>query len=287
MKDHNIHSKAMLVHLNIRQWSARKSDKRAAQDVVSNHNATTTKASFYKPLVEGPELEAIRKIATRARDEHYRRTLPWSDNGPRILSTLGFMDYMAAMNALGDEYQAAVDAFAHSYPLMRQEAKRALGTLFVENDYPMVSDITGKFSWKIGVTALPRGDDFRCDLGDEEVQRIRSEIESNTTDTLQESLAEAFDRVAKVVEAFIDRLANPDTTFRNSLVSNARDLAEVLPSLNFAGDPRLAQITEDLRTKLCGYEPDDLRKDKAARRQAYEDAMAMHKDLINFFGGAQ
>lgn len=283
----DIHGKAMLINLNIRQWSARRADKRAANEVASNHGAKTNKATFYKPLVEGGELEAIKVSAGQARTEHYRRTLPWSDNGPRILSNVGYLDYMQAISQLKGQFQKAVGEFVQSYPLLRQEAKRNLGTLFNEVDYPDVSQIAEKFSFDVSVLPLPKGDDFRCDLGTEEIDRIRQEIEANTRGALHESMLEAYNRVALAVEAYIDRLADPKTVFRDSLVQNARDLAAILPSLNIAGDPQLAAIAERLRTRLCVYEPDDLRKDPDARRQAYNEAMEMHKGLLDFFGGVQ
>lgn len=283
----DIHGRAMLINLNICQWAARKSDKRVANEAVSQHGASTSKASFYKPLVEGGELDAIKIAAGKARTMHYHRTLPWSDNGPRILSNVGYLDYMQELGNLKTEFESAVASFVAQYPLLRQEAKRTLGTLFVDADYPDVSAIRDKFRFEVKVLPLPKGDDFRCDLGTEEVERIRKDIEANARNAVQESMDEAFDRVAKVVESYIDRLRDPKTVFRDSLVENARALADVLPSLNFTGDPRLDAVTVKLRDGLCAYEPDDLRKDPLARRKAYDHAMEMHKDLIGFFGGGQ
>lgn len=285
MNTNGIHGKAMLVTLNISQWFARKIDKRAAAEVAANHKAESNKGSFYKSLVEGDSLEAIKQLATRARAAHYRRTLPWSDSGPRILSNLGYLDYMQEMAGYRQQFEKLVAQFVAEYPLLRQEAKRLLGGLFDDSDYPDLQSVVRKFSFVTNVTPLPMADDFRCDLGTEEVDRIRAEIQSNTDAAVKESVADAYDRVAKIVEAYIDRLANPDTTFRDSLVQNARDLAEVLPSLNFTGDPKLEEISKRLVDKLCVHEPDTLRHNKDTRRKAYEEAMEMHKDLIGFFGG--
>lgn len=287
MNLNDIHGRAMLINLNICQWAARKSDKRAANETAAKHGASTGKASFYKPLVEGGELEAIKVAAGKARTLHYHRTLPWSDNGPRILSNVGYLDYMQAMAQLKAEFEHAVAEFVSQYPLLRQEARRTLGTLFVEADYPDVASIRDKFRFEIKVLPLPKGDDFRCDLGTEEMERIRQDIEANTRGAVQDSMTEAFDRVAKIVETYIDRLRDPKTVFRDSMVENARALADVLPSLNFTGDARLDATIASLRDGLCVYEPDDLRKDPLARRKAYDHAMDMHKDLINFFGGGQ
>lgn len=287
MNTNGIHGKAMLVTLNITQWSARKTDKKATADVKVSHQVQSDKGAYYKSLIEGGKLEEIRKVATEARTEHYRRTLPWYDNGPRILSALGYLNYMEAMRVHRARFDQLVNEFEQEYPLKRQEAKRLLGTLFDEAEYLPVPVVRAKFSFGINVTPLPMGDDFRCDLGTEEIGRIRQEIEANTQAAAKEAILDAFDQVAKVVEAFMDRLAKPDTKFRDSLVDNARQLADLLPSLNFIGDPQLTALTKQLQDKLCVHEPDTLRHDPLARRQAYDHAVAMHKDLINFFGGAQ
>lgn len=281
-----IHGNAMLINLNISQWFARATDKKAAAEVAANHKATSDKGAYYKSLVEGDSLEAIKQLVTRARAVHYRRTLPWSDNGPRILSNLGYIDYMQEMAGLKAEFEVKVMQFIGEYPQLRKDARQKLGSLFDDSQYPDVPTVAQKFSFNIGVTPLPMGDDFRCDLGSEEVSRIRADIEANTQAAVKSSMMEAYDRVAKVVEAFIDRLSKPDTKFRDSLVENARDLAAVLPSLNITGDTKLDELTKRLASSLCTHEPDTLRHDKTARRKAFDEAMDMNKELVAFFGGA-
>ena len=284
---HDVHARAMLVHLNVSQWSARKIDKKAAQQIATVNNSASTSGAYYKSLVEGDTLNDIKTLVTQARAAHYRRTLPWSDSGPRVLSNLGYMDYIQEMAEFGNKFDVLVDAFLREYPLLRQEARRLLGSLFNEDDYPDLQAVAAKFDFRTNVMPLPIGDDFRCDLGSEEVERIRAEITASTNDAMGHAVAEAYDRVTKVVEAFMDRLANPDTIFRDSLVDNARDLAEVLPALNITGDPQLAELCETLRAKLCAHDAETLRHNKTTRRETYEAAMDIHKDLLNFFGGAQ
>lgn len=281
-----IHARAMLVNLNIGQWSARKIDKKAAADVAAVNNVTSNRGAYYKSLVEGDCLERISKLVTQARAEHYRRTLPWSDNGPRVLSNLGYMDYMQAMSAYGQKFDALVLEFVNEYPFLRAEAQVKLGTLFSLSDYPALAHVADKFSFKTSVCPLPMGDDFRCDLGSEEVERIRAEITATTMDTATLAMKEAYGRVKEVVEKFVDRLALPDTVFKASMVDNARDLAEILPTLNFTGDPALTEITERLKSQLCVYEVGDLRSNVEVRREAYNHAVAIKDDLMGYFSGA-
>lgn len=280
-----VHGKAMLVTLSISQWSARRIDKRASADVAKANNVESNKGTYYKSLVEGGSLEAIKKLAIEARAEHYRRTLPWSDAGPRVLSSLGYFDYMAAMHQFGAKFDKLVDAFVSDYPLLRQEASRLLGDLFDDGEYPNLNMVASKFRFITAVSPLPIGDDFRCDLGSEEVARIRDEITAQSGAATAAAMRDAYQRVADVVERFIDRLASPETVFKNTLVTNARDLADILPSLNLTGDPALTAIAAKIKDQLCAHEPDQLRNDAASRRAAYEAAMRVQSDLMGVFSG--
>uniref|UniRef100_A0A6M3M9J8 DUF3150 domain-containing protein n=1 Tax=viral metagenome TaxID=1070528 RepID=A0A6M3M9J8_9ZZZZ len=282
-----IHGRVMLVELSISQWSARKIDRKAADQVAQSNNVESRSGTYYKSLIEGGPLEAIKKLATKARQAHWHRTLPWSDAGPRVLSNLAYMEYMQEMATFGAEFDKLVAEFVSEYPLMRQEASRLLGNLFNDADYPDLQRVADKFSFRTNVMPLPIGDDFRCDIGTEEVDRIRAEITATTEASMQVAVRDAYDRVTKVVESYVDRLAGPETVFRDSLVENARQLADILPALNVTNDPRLAAIAAQLKDKLCAHEPEALRHNKTTRRETFEAAMDIQKDLMNFFGGAQ
>lgn len=282
----NIHSHAMLVNLSISVWTARKLDRKASAEIKASHGLQTDSGAYYKSLVEGGDLAEIKTLAGKIRAEHYRRTLPWLDDGPRVLSNLGYLEYMQVMRDYTDKFDTLVERFMQSYPLLRQEAQRLLGTLFDDDDYPTLTALHHKFALNLGVMPIPAGDDFRCDIGDAEVQRIRTEIEGATKAAVQQSLRDAFERVVKIADCYIDRLADTETVFRDSLVENARDLASLLPSLNFTQDPKLAEVHQQLVDKLCKFTPDTLRSDPLARKETYQAAVAMRKDLLDFFGGA-
>ena len=280
----DISSKAMLADLRISRWTARKTDKKASAEVAKNNNVQTNSGRYYKSLIEGDALTAINKVADAARAYHYRMTLPWSDAGPRVLSSLAYFDYMQTMQDFGVQFDAAVNALVQDYPLYRQEAKRLLGNLFDDADYPMPSQIPDLFGLRVRVSPLPMANDFRVELGDDVTEAVRAEIEQHTRETVQQSVNDAYQRIRKVVSAYVDRLSDPNNRFRDSLVENARDLVEVLPALNFTGDPQLTAFADELRDRLTQYEPDDLRNDPAARTKAATAARDIDARLAGLFG---
>jgi hypothetical protein len=78
--------KAMLIDLNVSRWSGTKTDPKASKQLVKDSNAEEGSATVSKRIV--PK-EAFADIVTayNVLDKHVKRhTLPWSDNGQRIMT---------------------------------------------------------------------------------------------------------------------------------------------------------------------------------------------------------
>lgn len=290
----NIHSSAMLANLRISQWTARKIDKRVADEVAVAHKVKSTVGAYYKSVLpttdangEKTAIEKLKSLVGLIRTYHYRMTLPWLDNGARVLSSLAYMEYMQQMQAFRVQFEDVVTSFVYDYPYEREEAKLRLGTLFNEDDYPPVDRVANRFAFALDILPIPTGADFRCDIGDEEAELVRKEIETSTLATVQASIADVYKRVAAVVGAFDEKLKFEDTRFEKSLITNAEALADLLPKLNFTGDPMLTSIGEDLKAKLCAHTADELRNDMTARRKTHAAALDINKDLAAFFGSYQ
>ena len=290
----NIHSTAMLANLRISQWTARKIDKRVAGEVAKNHNVQASVGAYYKSVLpttdangERTAIERIKKLVGEARTYHYKMTLPWLDSGARVLSSAAYFDYMQVMQEFKQRFEEVVNDFVYDYPFEREEAKIRVGTLFNEDDYPPLDRVADRFGFMLDILPIPMGADFRCDIGNDEADKIRAEIEKSTLATVQSSIADVYKRIAAVAEAFTDKLQFEDTRFEKSLVTNASDLADLLPKLNFTGDPALTALGTALKEKLCVYGADELRNNMAARRETYAAALDMKKDMAAFFGSYQ
>lgn len=287
----NIHSSAMLANLRISQWTARKIDKKVAGEVAKTHGVQANVGAYYKSVLpttdangERTSIEQIKKLVGEARTYHYKMTLPWLDSGARVLSAAAYIDYMQVMQQFRTQFEDAVTKFVYDYPFEREEAKIRLGTLFNDDDYPPLDRVAERFGFALDILPIPMGSDFRCDIGDDEAEKIKADIEKATLATVQSAIADVYKRIAGVVEAFAVKLQFEDTRFEKSLVTNAEDLVNLLPKLNFTGDPALTAIGTALKNKLCLYGADELRNNMAARRETYAAALEVKKDLAAFFG---
>lgn len=281
----DIHGSVMLVELNVSQWTARKQDKRISNAVAASNNVDEGVGTYYKSLLDPEVLRTIQKHVRRAKTYYYEKTLPWSDEGPRVLPTSLYFDFMEVMSNYREEFEQLVNGFLTDYPYHREESKRFLGNLFSENDYPEPDQLAHKFGFHLRLLPLPKGEDFRCDLGAEEVDKVKAQIEQQTTTALQESVRAAYQRVFEVAARYADRLSDPKNIFRDSMVEGARDLADILPALNFTGDPELERLTNILREKLAAHEPEQLRGDTVLREQTAAAAKNVVSDIESIFGG--
>lgn len=282
----NIHAKAMLVELRVSQWTGRKIDRRATEQVAQMNGIDVRVGTYYKSLLDGKELEPIKQLVGAARTYHYKMTLPWSDSGPRILSSAAYFEYMAEMQTYRSRFEQLYQDFEKRYALARAEAQRTLGPLFSEGDYPTLASLAHKFGFELNVLPLPVADDFRVDLGTEEVERLKQQIADATKASTAGAVLDMAQRVEQVVTAFIERLGKEENVFRDSLVENARALVEVLPKLNFAGDERIDALTAKVQDTLCQYEPQTLRDSPATRKATWGAAKEIKNDLLEFFGAA-
>jgi hypothetical protein len=272
----NLQDRAMLATLTIHQWTNRKHDKSVSTEVEKTHGAKDA-GRYNKQLVDKVALEPISKIANAARTYHYERTLPWGDNGDRLLPASLFMDYTDSMRQYKSEFEKRVHEFVAAYPVLVQAARNRLGTMYDALDYPAVSEIALRFGIETAFTPVPAANDFRVQLNDEYVETIRIEIEQRTLDRQAQAMKDCWSRVRDVVSKIHERLSDKDAVFRDTLIGNARELVAVLPHLNIAGDPALSQIESEVKDLLVA--PETLRADSGKRAEI----AARAADILNRF----
>ena len=98
-------SSAMLVEVNISNWTGRKKDKAASKDVTTRNNANDGVASVHKALLaDSNNLRAIQQHVTATRAAHAHMTMPWSNSGLRLLPTAQYFKYHKVMTEMLNEF---------------------------------------------------------------------------------------------------------------------------------------------------------------------------------------
>lgn len=286
----NLTEKAMLYRLNISQWTARRHDKSVSQEVASNHGTSVDSGRYNKVLIAREALSKIATAQSSARNFHYQNTLPWMDDGARILPAANYFPYCEAMAKFRAEFDAEVAAFLDSYADYVEAARVRLNGLFDAADYPPAREIARRFAFDVIPMPLPDATDFRVDLGAGEESRIRAEIQDRTNAAIAGAVKDTWSRVHDVVSKMAERLraysGAKDGAFRDSLVSNVRDLVDLLPRLNVTGDAELAETARRMAEQLCQYDAQALREDSALRDKVARDAESIMASMEGYFGEA-
>lgn len=290
----DITSKAMLVSLTIKTWSGSKIDKRVSQDVADQHGADRDAGNYSKKLVAKDALAEIKSISGEARSLNYQYTLPWSQDGARILPSAMHAKYSSEMREIQDRFEREVKSFLADYAYQIGIARNRLGTMFNEADYPSPQEIEGKFGWEIKVMPVPSGNDFRVNLSAEMTAAIRKDIEESSAKAVQDANRSLFDRVVKTVthmaESLEDYAEVRDTDgkikkinpFRDSVVGNIEELVGLLPALNVTGDPVLTNVTNDIKNRLLKGTAQAFREDDNLRKAVAKDARKILEDMEGY-----
>lgn len=275
-------SKAVLVSLNIKQWTARKLDRKITDKVNSEHGASADAGRYNKSLLARDAVAEIVKITGQARTEHYSRTLPWHDEGSRILSSAGYLEYANTMRELGLQFEAAVDRFEANYPAYVEDARRLLNGMFNADDYPDATRIRSRFRFRTNVDPVPSADDFRVALSDAQTSELRAALERRSAEALETAQRDVWQRIADRATHMLEKLrayapsTHPDTKtagiFRDSLVDNIRELVRLLPTLNISGNADLAMMADRLERELCEHDAADLRDSDNLREKTAKAA---------------
>ena len=266
----SLQNKAMLVTLSVSCWTARKQDKKVSAEVEASHNARDA-GRYNKLLIDKQHLDPLTSYAGQIRAYHYKMTMPWMDNGARLLPAKLFNEYSKEMRRMKQEYANLVSKLVAAYPGLVQEARQRLGTMYEPSDYPDASELYGKFDVETDITEVPSGSDFRVDIGDAERESIRAEIAERVAKRQRAAIDSAWVRVREAVNRVVVCLSAPKARIFDSLTENLEDLTRILPGLNINDDPDMDRVCERIVNGLI-VDPDRLRKSATLRDRVRVEA---------------
>ena len=271
-----ITERAMLAAVHISIWTAVKHDRKVSRQVADEHGAPETAGRYNKKLLSGAaRLDDLRRLAAQIRQSFYKITLPWSDEGYRLLPAHFYFDWTQQMREFETIFERKVEDFLALYPSYIEQVRPELNGLFREEDYPSAEKLRTKFGVKLEVLPIPSGEDFRVTMSAEEQAHVAKEIDTNVRQSLVRGTADLWKRLQDVVSHMVDRLNEPESRLHSSLVTNVLDLVTLLPQLNVGEDPELDRFAEEIRNKLCGFTARDLKTNEVLRVATAHDATAL------------
>jgi len=268
-----IQERAMLAAVHISIWTAVKHDRGVSRDVAERNGAPQNAGRYNKQLLRGADkLDQLRTLAGQVRQYFYKITLPWTDEGYRLLPANLYFDLTARMREFEAQFEQGVEAFLAIYPQYIEQVRPELNGLFREEDYPKAEKLRRKFGVKLEVLPIPTGNDFRVQMSAEEQARVAREIDANVRESLTRGTEDLWKRLRDVVSHMVDRLNEPESRFHATMVTNVFDLVELLPRLNVNGDADLNRFADQIKQRLCGFTAHDLKKHDLLRVATANDA---------------
>jgi len=274
----SIGSSAMLVELSISSWTARKLDKKVSAEVDVAKNTKVSAVNVNKNLMAGTGvLDKIIKYAASARAWHNAQTLPWSDNGSRLLPMSNFMNYKEQLTVMEGNFNALVDKFVDSYPELISAAAFQLGDLFDRTEYPDINTLKNRFKFNYSFFPVPNAGDFRVDINEEAKAEIIANCNQAHQDRLENAMKDAWGRLHDCLNRMSDRLTVDVVTddegkpshefrvFRDTLMENAVEMVDMLKHLNITKNPDMEQARQALKSAISNHDIDDLRSSMTAR----------------------
>ena len=265
----SISASAVLVELNLSVWSAAKIDRELTNQVNTNASAHKDASQTKKNLFAGTSLRAdIEKFAARVRLYHNQHTLPWADKGERMLPTKLFMDYKQTMNGYERTFNMLCDNFFDEYETLVQEAKVNLAGMYKAEDYPDLTNVRTKFSFRRSVKPLPEAGDFRLDIPAHDLEEMRAAYEDQYSDKLAEAMRAPWERLHKVLLGMSEKLessGDEKKRFHDSLITNPLELCELLTKLNVTNDPKLEDARRQVELAMLGANIEEVKDSPLVR----------------------
>lgn len=274
--------RAIIGKLSISLWQGNKLDKAVTEETQYNKEVKNKKAMrVYKSLfVDNPYLSEIVSIATRSRNWYELNSLPWKDNGKRLIPAMKLTDTQKAICDMAIAFENACQRFFDNYYSEIEKIKndKVLGKVFNEDDYPSLSEVQKKFAFSFEIEPIADPSDFRVQVNQSDLEKYaQSLIEIET-----EANKELWERLYKAVNHMVEKL-NSDERLFESMITNVEELTEIIPSLNISGDSKLSKIVKTVKRVVANVDIDDCRKDKDIRKETAEEIKEILSDMEGYF----
>jgi hypothetical protein len=286
----DISSRALLVNTTVRVWTGEKRDKAITREICDMKGAEDNAVRANKSLL-GEHIRGVQAAERAVRQAVNERTLPWMDDGTRILKGSVFMAFTEVMATPIREFDSAVDAFIARYPEIKFEARRRLGDAYADKDFPAQARLKERFGVKLTYLPVPSTEDFRVNLSDDEIAAVRRNAEEALRGTVNDAVRALLDRLQEPVARLSTRLrlfrrtsnGKVQHPFRDSLIENVRAIVKLAPTLNLMDDPRIAGLCTDIERHLTAYDPEQLRNSATLRESVADEADAILRRMQGAF----
>jgi hypothetical protein len=274
----SIKNHAMLVSLNVRKPQMTMKDAKATRDAERANDAHNA-GQFRKDLYPRQLIQPILTVESSARAYIESTTYVWA-RGEYLLANVRFMEFADRMAKYELEFSQCVTAFLNNWNNVMSRARDSHGDLFDPSVYPDLDELKAGFKMKVIYRPVTDSSDFRVQLQEDELERLRTQVEIEVKDSMESLYRDPLERLRKVVARLGEVAAKEDRVsvdkrgveiikppiFRDSIIENIHqeidmlmELADVLPERTvklaerigeFIPSPQKLRDDPDVRTDV-------------------------------------
>ena len=263
----------VVLNIKLGAWAGHKLDKVKSHEVNAAAGAESDATNVNKHLMPKTALAPIVTAHGVLRTLLYKHTLRWKNNGDRLITRKGYLDFLEKWHEGEAAANAAVEHFITvDFAQARERAAFRMGNMFDPSDYPTISQLRRKFYVQMDVDAVSIPKDF----GLEDSEQIAQ-------DRITTAVSDLWQKLQKPLKHFADTLSKPEVLrLHESSINNLKAVAELIPALNFANDPQLNAIADDILKLVGSLDVKDLKKDKDARLSIGAEAQKVVDTMAGF-----
>jgi len=271
-----IHNTAMIAYVHATAWAGRKYDAEVTAELNRSKQAKPDASRVNKLLVGKNLLIPVTRVIGKLRAAFYRRSLPWSEDGGRLMPAAMYPEFLSIYNKAQDDLEQELDIFIDAYRNEVKQAARRMGAMFKLEDYPSPSDVRSRFSMKFYVRPVPSDGGFRVSLTDDLQEAIKQNLREDIANLTDSAMRSLWKQVGELIETVRDRLSDPEARFRRGLLDNLIEIVTNLDKLNVTNDPHLRQLRHDAMSVIEPLrDPEVIRNDMVQRAASAKELKAL------------
>lgn len=279
----SVKQKVLLASLNISVWTARAFDNAATQSVESKFSLYDSGRFNKKLMPSNPiEYKNLTSMANTIRSTFYEHTLDYQTMGVRLMPVDIYIDWRDKLRSKSLEFERLQEIFFDAYPDIKAKARELLGPLYIEENYPSITELREKFGIKFSVLPFPDAEHLGVDLPEIELKTLKQEITENMQAAIDFAYSDLSKRLYEATLHLAQR-ASSEGILHSSAINNLREIITILPKLNFNNDEKLQELADLASSELTVYDAEALRNTPTIRRQIAAKATDIANSMSDYF----
>ncbi|MBE3141440.1 MAG: hypothetical protein IMZ53_12770 [Thermoplasmata archaeon] len=231
------------------------------EETASTNEPDKKRLSLSKRLIKSDEYKAVRKAQSELKKWCMQRCMPsFLKDGIFIVGLEQVKEFeMKLAEAKQQIREVLVPVFLQAYPKQVEDAREALGNLFLESDYPSIEQLRKSFNLHWSWISFSVPDTLPEGVRQQEIEKLQKRVQ----DAQIEIIASLRGSFGELVSHMVDKL-KPDTSgkkkiIKEAFIENFRDFFNTFDARNLMDDTELAASVGKARALLENVSAEGLR----------------------------